>query len=398
MSAAQPRPAQPRLAFVAPRFAEGATVGGAETLLKALAQRAAAAGCAVDFLTTCARDHFTWANAVPAGWRDADGLRVGFFPVDGERDLETFIRIQDLIGKRIPLSADEERAWLDNNVNSRPLIEHLRREGHTYDRIVMGPYLFGLIYHAAQAHPERTLLVPCLHDEPFAYLASFRELFRQVRGCLFNTEPERTLAQRLYGDLPRAAVVGMGLDPFSVTPGACRRAHPGLADYIIYCGRREGGKGTPLLLDYLNTFRLRTGRDVKLVLTGAGAIQPPPELAPHILDLGFVSEVDKQAALADAVAFCHPSINESLSIVLLEAWLAGTPALVHGRGAVLRHQCQRAGGGLWFTTYPEFEAELALLLDDASLRARMGAAGRDFVRREYDWATVTERLMRALTD
>ena len=36
-------PAQKRIAFVCPRFAEGATVGGAETLLKALAQQAVAA-------------------------------------------------------------------------------------------------------------------------------------------------------------------------------------------------------------------------------------------------------------------------------------------------------------------------------------------------------------------
>ena len=38
--------------------------------------------------------------------------------------------------------------------------------GSAYDRIVIGPYLFGLSYFASQAHPDRTYLVPCLHDEP----------------------------------------------------------------------------------------------------------------------------------------------------------------------------------------------------------------------------------------
>ncbi|MBM4150011.1 MAG: glycosyltransferase family 1 protein, partial [Lentisphaerae bacterium] len=70
-----------RLAFVSPRFPVGATVGGAETLLAALARRAALLGHQVDFLTTCARDHFTWKNEHPAGERAIDGMTVRFFPV-----------------------------------------------------------------------------------------------------------------------------------------------------------------------------------------------------------------------------------------------------------------------------------------------------------------------------
>jgi glycosyltransferase involved in cell wall biosynthesis len=135
---------------------------------------------------------------------------------------------------------------------------------------------------------------------------------------------------------------------------------------------------------------------VKLVFTGSGQIDAPEDLRPHITDLGFVSEQDKREAMAGAAAFIHPSVNESLGIVLLESWLAGTPALVHAKGEVLSWQCRRSGGGLWFKRYPEFEEELLLLLDNENLRRAMGDAGRAYVKREYSWESVEKRMLAAL--
>ena len=202
----------------------------------------------------------------------------------------------------------------------------------------MGPYLFGLIYFASRIHPEKTLLVPCLHDEPFAYLGVMKKMFEAVRGFMFNTEPEHELARRLFGICrPRSVrVVGMGIDPFEADPNAFAARHGLTPPYVIYSGRREDGKGTPLLCDYMQAFRERTGQDIKLVFTGSGPIEAPPELLPHILDLGFVGEQEKHEAMAGALAFVHPSTFESLGIVLLESLLAGTPALVHARSEVLQ--------------------------------------------------------------
>ncbi len=159
-----------------------------------------------------------------------------------------------------------------------------------------------------------------------------------------------------------------------------------------------GGKPAkcPLLLDYLNLFRQRTGMDVKLVLTGSGPVHPPAALARHVLDVGFVSESEKREAMAGAAVFCQPSTNESFSIVLLEAWLAGVQALVHARCAVTVDHCRRSGGGLWFMTYAEFETELSLLLRRPDLRQRMGAAGRAYVAREYSWPRILARFFAAL--
>jgi glycosyltransferase involved in cell wall biosynthesis len=385
------------IAFIAPRFSEKGTVGGAETLLKALAERAAAAGRKVTFLTTCAQDHFTWENTVAPGVRRFGALEVMFFPVDADRDVGAFLRAQEAIslGARVP--PEEESVWIRNSVNSRALCDHLREQGGGYDRIVAGPYLFGITYHASAIHPGKTFLVPCLHDEVFAYLGIMKEMFGRVRGFLFNTEPERELARRLYGvEDARSAVVGLGLVPFDADAGAFALRRGIGRPYVIYSGRREPLKGTPLLTAYLNAFRERTGRDVQIVFTGSGAIDAPDELRDHILDVGFVSEEEKREAMAGAVAFIHPSVNESLGIVLLESWLARTPALVHAKSAVLRDQCARSGGGLWFRHYPEFEEELLSLLDNPARRRALGESGRAYVLATYSWEAVERRLFAAL--
>ena len=386
-----------KLAFIAPRFAEGGTVGGAETLLKALAERCATAGCEVHFLTTCATNHFTWENTVPPGTRQVNGLTVHFFPVNADRDIERFLRVQQSIDAGARVSDEDELAWIRHSVNSEPLLQHLRDEGAGYDRIVIGPYLFGVTWFASQVHPRKTLLVPCLHDEVFAYLRIMKQMFLSVRGFMFNTAPEMELARRLYG-VPenRCAVVGLGMDSFDADPASFARRKGLTAPYVIYSGRREPLKGTPLLCAYLDVFRARTGRDIKAVFTGSGQIDAPDELRPHILDVGFVSEEEKREAMAGAVAFIHPSVNESLGIVLLEAWLARTPSLVHERSAVLSDQCRRSGGGLWFKTYPEFEEELLRLLDDPALRARLGDSGRRYVQDIYSWPAVEARMDKAL--
>lgn len=385
-----------RIAFVCPRLAGEGAVGGAETLLKNLAIHAAAHGFDVDFLTTCAQSHFTWENTLPPGQKQMDGLNIHFFPVD-ERDTGTFLRIQQSIDRGRDVTESDELLWLKNGVNSTGLLQHLDQHAQDYRAILLGPYLFGLTWFAALAHPERSLLVPCLHDEPFAKLACMKRLFGETAGCLFNSQAEHELAGELF-EVPDAKshLVGMGLDAFDADPAAFARHHGLTAPYVLYCGRREPLKGTPLLCDYMQAFRERTGRDVKVVFTGSGAIDAPAALWPHILDAGFVSENEKHEAMAGALAFVHPSVNESFGIVLLEAFLAGTPGLVHAQSRVLVSQCRAANAGLWFRHYPDFEAQLLYLLDNPEARNALGARGREFVSKEYAWPAIEQKFLDAL--
>ena len=96
----------------------------------------------------------------------------------------------------------------------------------------------------------------------------------------------------------------------------------------------------------------------------------PPH--PDILALGFVSDQDKYDAIAAAQVVILPSPYESLSMVALEAWQQGKPVLANGVCAVLRGQCKRSNGGLWYDNYAEFQETLSLLLKEPGSASAWG--------------------------
>jgi glycosyltransferase involved in cell wall biosynthesis len=108
--------------------------------------------------------------------------------------------------------------------------------------------------------------------------------------------------------------------------------------------------------------------------------------------LGRIDDAHKWNVLAAADALVLPSRFESLGIVLLEAWQAGTPVLVPATNAVTSGQVGRSGGGLTYDA-ATFDASLAALLADGPA---IGARGRAWVREECSWDAFDERLERLL--
>ncbi len=386
-----------KIVIVAPRFPSNNAVGGAETLLKNFAMSLIKMGHNISFFTTCATNHFTWQNEVEPGEKIIEDIPVKFFPVNSDRDFKRFLELQTAISANISLSQTEELEWLKNSVNSNALIDALQKEEKNFDCIITGPYLFGLTYFVANAFPEKTFLVPCLHNEAFAKVSLIAQMFKKVKAIFFNTLPEKQLAIKLYGlDGKKSFVIGMGIEPFDAAPQPFIEKYKIDFPYIIYSGRRESAKGVPLLCNYLWLFRERTKLDIRLVITGKGPVETPDELRPYIIDTGYLAEEEKHQAMAGAVAFCHPSILESFGIVLLEAWMAGTPALVHGKCEVTRFHCEASNGGLWFNVYPEFEEGLLFLLENEKARQAMGKAGRNYVINNYNWQIIREKLVEAI--
>ena len=85
-------------------------------------------------------------------------------------------------------------------------------------------------------------------------------------------------------------------------------------------------------------------------------------------------------------------------MVLLEAWLAGTPGVVNGGSPVLREHCRASGGGLWFGSRAELVEALDLLLGRPGPAARLAAAGAGTPRGTFSWARVRERFLGALKE
>ena len=113
---------------------------------------------------------------------------------------------------------------------------------------------------------------------------------------------------------------------------------------------------------------------------------------PQIRPLGFVPEHLRETLLGSARTLIMPSPYESLSLVLLEAWNHGVPALVNGGCKVLKGQTLRANGGLYYHHANEFVEGLTLLATDEPLALRLGAQGRAYVEAWYRWPRVMATL------
>lgn len=383
------------IALVSPRYGLD-FAGGAERLVRDYAEQLHRRGHPVEVLTTCTTDMYDWNNGYPAGTTEINGVAVHRFRTD-DVDIGAVHRVADRAHKQQPITYREQLEFIRNSVNSQALYETLRQRQDEFRCCIFAPYLFGTTYFGARAVPEKALLLPCLHDEPFARFTIYRELMEAARGILFNVEAERRFARESLGVAnPNTAVVGYGFDPDTPAgDGARFRAARGLPEeFVLYAGRLEGGKNVPLLLEYFVRYKTERPGPLALVLIGEGEVI---QLArPDVIEIGFVSENEKRDAFAGATVFCQPSVNESFSIVLMEAWIQGTPALVHGDCAVTREHVERSGGGWWFHDYAEFRAALDAAVGDAAGRERMGRAGRAYVLREYTWDAVIERLLAAI--
>jgi glycosyltransferase involved in cell wall biosynthesis len=386
-----------RIAFIIPRF-EPHLAGGAEVHCQKVAERVAKKGYQVELLTTCARDHFSWKNYYEPGNKVVNGVTVRRFLVDPNRVTPRFLLIQRKIDHRISINEKEEMMWIADSVRSKRMEDFIAKNKDRYDWFVFMPYLFGTTYWGIQAAKEKSLLIPCLHDEPFAYLDLFKKMFNSVQGIMFNTYPEIDLAKKLY-NLPdeKVTMVSLGFEPEGEYNANIFREKYGIRDpFILFAGRREGGKNIDILLNYFRIYKKYNKNNLKLVLLGSGVVNLSTEDRDNIFDLGYVPEDAKRGAFAAATVFCQPSVNESLSIVIMESWIAGRPVIVNAGCAVTKDHCIRSDGGLYFGNYPEFEESINYILNNQNIADKMGMNGQRYVKESFSWDAVLKRFSDSL--
>jgi glycosyltransferase involved in cell wall biosynthesis len=95
--------------------------------------------------------------------------------------------------------------------------------------------------------------------------------------------------------------------------------------------------------------------------------------------------------IGDALVSISPSAMESFSLVVLEAWVKGIPAMVNATCGPTVENCERSGGGLAFDSFASFEVTLQRLINDASLRRELGEKGRRYVAETFDWPVLIRR-------
>lgn len=385
-----------KIAFVIPWY--GDIPGGAETECRRTAENLQKSGVDVEILTTCVKQFLSDWNTdyYKEGTYIENDITVRRFVVR-KRDTTKFDQVNFKLMHNCKISPVEEQTYMENMINSDNLYSYIRNHGDEYDYFFFIPYMFGTTYYGSRIYPEKSILIPCLHDESYAYMDIFKDMFRHVAGIIFHSEPEKKLAYRLYNMEGTQALLGEGIDTdISYDPQRFRDKYNINDDFILYAGRREAGKNISLLIEYFCKYKSSSCSNLKLILIGKGEVAIPNEYKNDIIDLGFVPLQDKFDAYAAATLFCMPSLNESFSIVIMEAWLCSTPVLVHADCEVTKDHCIKSNGGLYFSNYDEFEECLQYFLINPEKRNLIAQNGKEYVLMNYRWEIIVERYKRLL--
>lgn len=341
----------------------------------------------VDILTTTALDISDWANVLPEGRTQEDGINIHRFPVTIGRSpywQQLYNRLAasfdpfaagpscpegKLLQRRWPLALQEEFIKHQGPF-SLPLLEYLKQNWSDYHSLIFITYLYPTTYFGLQQIPEhQALLVPTLHDELPARLPAFKYAAQRARQILWLTDAERRVGQKLWGELP-GKVVSVAVESTREEPP------PPTSRYLLYCGRVDPNKGCQQLFDYFIKFKRTFPTRLRLVITGKDDMRVPGHS--DIEFRGFVSHEEKASLMAGATAYVMPSPNESFSIVTLEAMAQGAPVLAHDRSGVLADHVTRSGAGLLYNDYENFASQLRALLSDPDKNREMGERGREY--------------------
>ena len=362
--------------------------GGAEVLCRQTAHALASRGHDVTVLTTTARDYLHWSPHYPEG-SVADGpVSIQRFDADPADPV-----LASHLGRRIGLGWgdwNDEISWaIAQGPISRGLLATLEMTVDDYDVVVLWTYLYGTTHLAMPLVADRAILVPLAHDEPMLRFRITRGLMGLASGFAYLTPEERRLVHEQHEMPPRPdAVVGAGLAPaVPADAGRVRHTLDLRGRFALYLGRVDPGKGIGSLFRAHAAYRA-AGGELELVLAGralAGVRVPG-----WVRQVGFVDPQTKADLLAASDVLVLPSTNESLSLVLMEAWQVGCPTLATGDSDVLAGQSMRSGGGLTYRDDADYAHQLRRLTMRPEFRAELSRAGIAWAA-EQTWNHVADR-------
>lgn len=385
-----------RIAIVTPRCHE-TLVGGAEELAWQYALLLAG-HYALDVLTTTASDYVNWTNDLPEGVQSREGITIRRFSVARgrgayfhdlhERLLAHFASTQGAAAeKRVRWTEALQEEFIRAQGPLCPgLIEYITEHGDEYAALIFVTYLYPTTFDGVRAVTHRRwAIVPTLHDEAPAYFSAFASMGRRAPRLLWNTRAEKRLGKVVW-EVDAGEIVSMPIATEVVSPA--HEAGP----YLLYCGRIDSHKGCALLIAAFESYKAAHPSPLRLLLTGVDKLGVRESA--HVRYLGFVDAARKSALMAGAAAFVHPSSNESLGIVALEAMAQGVPIIVNGDCDALVEHVASSGSGYLFRGPLELHAAIdAVLALDSHARAEQGERAHAYVSSHYGRDTIRARLI-----
>lgn len=292
------------------------TIGGAERWYRNLAERLAAAGHEVTYLTLR-----QWEASDPP---DLPGVRVV------------------AVGPHMELYAGGKRRIWPPLRFGIGLFWHLARHGRDYDRLHLASFPFFSLLAGGLLRPFSGYRIAVDWHEVWtddywrAYLGRLGWLGIAVQRLCARVPQKAYAFSRLHA--ARAEAIGCPA-PVTILPGeyagSAYPAHPAAAPpTLVYAGRLIPEKRVSLLVD---AFALLVAQrpEVRLTIFGRGPEQAAIEaqiarlgLGEAIRRPGFVPEAEIEAAMAGAAAIVQPSEREGYGMVVVEAAARGVPVVV----------------------------------------------------------------------
>ena len=225
----------------------------------------------------------------------------------------------------------------------------------------------------------------CAHGwDPRGRLDNYRLVTRLV-GLLREVDVALAYSSAVHSNLATNRVDGEQITPFISSEVGVRP--PGLDDRVLYVGRVNRSKGLAELIGAIGGLD-----DATLDVCGDGWWRKSAEklvrrhgLGNRVRFLGWLGDDELRAAYDRAAVIAVPSLwPEPFGMVGLEAMARGRPVVASDVGGIRDWLIDGVTGVL---TSPgdvgALAAALRGLLADRELRARMGAAGADRVRRQF---------------
>lgn len=375
----------PRLVLVTRRF--WPLVGGAEVVMARLAAGLRARGAEVTLLTA------HWQNEWP---REIEhhGVRVARLPNPAGRVWGTLRYMQSVAG------------WLRRNRSRFDLVYVSMLKHDAYAAITEGQRgafpvalraegagLTGDCHWQLQARCGARIKRRCLRAD--ALLAPSRAIERELIAAGYRRDrihylpngvpllpprqpADRQAARLALAELDRSLTLATG------------------APLVLYTGRLHAMKGLDDLIEAWSTVA-RQFPTARLWLVGDG-----PErgrLLARISDAGLVGKVtivgpfdDVEDFLQAADVFALPSLEEGMSLALLEAMAGGLPAIASDIPANRQIITDADDGRLAPPRAPQALATAIIeLLEQPALAARLGAAARQRVEHDFSLDTMVDR-------
>ncbi len=394
------------ITFVTPWY--GYFAGGAEVAARSLAEQLVKRGFSVEVLTTCCRSPFEnwWYNTLPAGVEEINGAIVRRFPVN-EQGENLYHEANYRVINKMEVGEKYQRQFVQYSINSQALIDYASTCAKEH-LVIAIPYIHGLTYSLVKALGGQASIIPCFHNEPQLQWITTAEMMALSRKIFFLTEAEKTLAIRQFGRLVgrrivESNVIGLGVELSAQIQKLIDQKDSDFAKkaklkynlpekFFVYVGRKDIGKNILTLINYFQEY-LVNGGEASLVFLGGGDAQLIPG-SKEFIDLGFLPEEDKYLIISQAQGLINLSLNESFSLVLMEAWLCEVPVIVHRECEVTTGHCLNSQGGIPISSLEEFQVALKILSNENTNKI-LAKRGKRYVRSNYSWDAVIDRFLRS---